>query len=50
MTYDTWAEALGAGRRLGDWTAYFTDRVSGEPWRDVLARRCPRLLPARRMA
>ncbi|REF96853.1 uncharacterized protein DUF4243 [Asanoa ferruginea] len=45
ITDDTWAEALGAGRRLGDWTAYFTDRVAEEPWRDVLARWWPRLLP-----
>jgi hypothetical protein len=40
-----WREALGDPRRIGDWTAFFTDRVREAPWRDVLATWWPRLLP-----
>jgi hypothetical protein len=45
ITDDNWAEALGAGRRVGDWTAYFARQLAEEPWRAVLARWWPRLLP-----
>ncbi|MFB4290143.1 hypothetical protein ACBI99_21055 [Nonomuraea sp. ATR24] len=41
----TWAEALGDGRRVGDWTAYFTRLLAEQPWRDVLATWWARLLP-----
>ncbi|MCZ7417332.1 MULTISPECIES: questin oxidase family protein [unclassified Streptomyces] len=45
---DAWAEALGDGRRLGDWLAYFDRRLvtaPERPWREVLATWWPRLLP-----
>jgi hypothetical protein len=45
ITDENWTEALGAGRRIGDWTAYFHQQLAAEPWRDVLARWWPRLLP-----
>jgi hypothetical protein len=40
-----WVGALGDGRRVGDWTAYFTRQLGDRPWRDVLAEWWPRLLP-----
>ncbi|MFC0508973.1 questin oxidase family protein [Micromonospora costi] len=40
-----WPEALGDGRRVADWTAYFTRQLAAAPWRDVLATWWPRLLP-----
>jgi len=45
ITDENWAEALGAGRRIGDWTAYFRRQLAEQPWRDVLVRWWPRLLP-----
>ena len=41
----TWREALGAHRRVADWEVYFRRQLDGQPWRDVLARWWPRLLP-----
>jgi len=38
-------EALGDGRRIGDWTAYFTSQLAEQPWRELLATWWPRLLP-----
>ncbi|MYY87199.1 DUF4243 domain-containing protein, partial [Streptomyces sp. SID335] len=37
--------ALGDPRRAADWIAYFERQVAERPWRDVLARWWPRLLP-----
>jgi hypothetical protein len=45
ITDESWPQALGDGRRLGDWTAYFTRQVAEQPWRTVLATWWPRLLP-----
>jgi len=45
ITEKTWPEALGDGRRVGDWTQYFTRQLAERPWRDVLATWWPRLLP-----
>jgi len=45
ITADNWREAMGDGRRIGDWTAYFSDQVKEQPWRDVLVTWWPRLLP-----
>ncbi|NRQ40136.1 DUF4243 domain-containing protein [Nonomuraea sp. NN258] len=45
ITEASWAEALGDGRRIGDWVAYFTGRLAEQPWRQVLATWWPRLLP-----
>jgi hypothetical protein len=45
ITGASWAEALGDGRRIGDWTAYFTGQLAEHPWREVLATWWLRLLP-----
>ena len=45
ITTANWREALGDGRRIGDWTAYFRAEVAEQPWRDVLVTWWPRLLP-----
>jgi hypothetical protein len=41
ITDESWPEALGDGRRIGDWTAYFTRQLAGPPWRQVLAAYAP---------
>ncbi|MGK5530680.1 questin oxidase family protein [Streptomyces sp. URMC 129] len=45
ITQENWREALGDARYLGDWTAYFGERLGERPWRAVLAEWWPRLLP-----
>jgi hypothetical protein len=40
-----WPEALGDPRRIGDWTGFFGREAAEEPWRQVLGRWWPRLLP-----
>lgn len=45
ITEAEWREALGDHRRLADWTACFLREVGEHPWRAVLARWWPRLLP-----
>lgn len=45
ITEADWAEALGDGRRVGDWTAYFARQLAEQPWRQVLAIWWARLLP-----
>ena len=45
ITDASWPQALGDGRRIGDWTAYFTRQLAEQPWREVLAIWWPRLLP-----
>lgn len=45
VTGQDWREALGDGRRVTDWTAYFAKQVEERPWREVLATWWPRLLP-----
>ncbi|MGA4845765.1 questin oxidase family protein [Streptomyces sp. G5(2025)] len=40
-----WRAALGNMRLLGDWNAFFRDRLAERPWREVLAHWWPRLLP-----
>jgi hypothetical protein len=45
ITDQTWRESLGAINRVADWDRYFRDQLTAEPWRDVLARWWPRLLP-----
>lgn len=45
LTDASWPEALGDGRRIGDWTGYFTRQLDGRPWRAVLATWWARLLP-----
>jgi hypothetical protein len=45
ITGASWQEALGDGRRIGDWTVYFTRQLAEQPWRQVLATWWQRLLP-----
>src|SRR5258708_13286776 len=45
ITNANWAAALGDGRRIGDWTAYFTRQLTEQPWRQLLAIWWQRLLP-----
>ncbi|MFF9690137.1 questin oxidase family protein [Streptomyces sp. NPDC014623] len=45
VTDADWACALGDPRRAADWIGYFGHELAGRPWRDVLARWWPRLLP-----
>jgi hypothetical protein len=42
---DEWRDPLGDPLRTGDWIAYFGREIREDPWRDVLARWWPRLLP-----
>lgn len=42
---DDWAGALGDFSRVADWTALFERELAADPWREVLARWWPRLLP-----
>jgi hypothetical protein len=45
ITDRDWRSALGDGRRIGDWTEYFTRQLAEQPWREVLVTWWPRLLP-----
>jgi hypothetical protein len=45
VTDATWRDALGKLNRVADWEAYVRAQLAEEPWRDVLARWWPRLLP-----
>ena len=45
ITDETWQDALGDGRRIGDWSAYFGRQLAGQPWQTVLATWWERLLP-----
>jgi hypothetical protein len=45
ITDRDWPEAIGDGRRVMDWTAYFTRQLAEASWRSVLATWWPRLLP-----
>ena len=45
ITDENWRDALGDGRRVGDWTLHFTAQLADRPWRAVLAEWWPRLLP-----
>jgi hypothetical protein len=45
VTGQTWPGALGDPRRVADWEAYLAAQLADEPWRDVLARWWPRLVP-----
>lgn len=42
---DDWHASLGDATRLGDWLDHFEHEIAEEPWRAVLARWWPRLLP-----
>ena len=45
VTDATWRDALGKKKRVADWEVYLRAQLAEEPWRDVLARWWPRLLP-----
>lgn len=45
ITDATWRDALGRPNRVADWEVYLCAELAEEPWRDVLARWWPRLLP-----
>jgi len=45
ITDETWPAALGRYDRVADWSAYLRDQLKDDPWREVLARWWPRLLP-----
>ncbi len=45
VTGEDWREALGEPGRVADWEQYFRGEIAEQPWRDVLARWWPRLLP-----
>ncbi|WP_422733778.1 questin oxidase family protein [Micromonospora sp. WMMD558] len=45
IAVDEWRDPLGDPVRTGDWLDYFERELADEPWRQVLARWWPRLLP-----
>ncbi|MEU3567609.1 questin oxidase family protein [Kitasatospora sp. NPDC036755] len=45
VTAADWRSALGEPGRVADWIGFFEREVSERPWRDVLGRWWPRLLP-----
>jgi hypothetical protein len=45
VTDATWRDTLGKLNRVADWEVYLRGQLSQEPWRGVLARWWPRLLP-----
>src|ERR1700691_4833407 len=45
ITDETWREALGVPRRVGDWELYLRDQLADEGWQTVLARWWPQLTP-----
>src|ERR1700730_8394858 len=45
VTDATWRDALGKLSRGADWEGYLRGQLAEEPWRDILARWWPRLLP-----
>jgi hypothetical protein len=45
VTPETWQDALGDPKRLGDWTTFMLREVQLRPWREILAEWWPRLLP-----
>jgi hypothetical protein len=42
---EQWREPLGDPLRTGDWLDFFARELTKQPWRDVLVRWWPRLLP-----
>jgi hypothetical protein len=42
---DEWRDPLGDPVRTGDWLNYFDRELASQPWREVLVRWWPRLLP-----
>lgn len=45
ITTANWRDALGDGRRVGDWTAYLRAEAADKSWQELLTTWWPRLLP-----
>ncbi|GAA2952801.1 MULTISPECIES: questin oxidase family protein [Streptomyces] len=45
VTAENWRGALGDPRRAADWIGHFAHEIAEQPWREVLTRWWPRLLP-----
>jgi hypothetical protein len=45
VTTQTWRDALGRRRRVGDWGVFFRLQLSAAPWPAVLTAWLPRLIP-----
>jgi len=45
VTEETWHEALGVIRRVGDWQTFFVARLAEAPWQAVFGQWMPRLIP-----
>jgi hypothetical protein len=45
VTTQTWRDALGSRRRVGDWGGFFRLQLSAVPWQAVLTTWVPRLIP-----
>src|SRR5215510_7761828 len=45
LTTQTWRDALGIQRRVGDWVVFFRLQLSAAPWQAVLTAWLPRLIP-----
>ncbi|MYU35045.1 DUF4243 domain-containing protein [Streptomyces sp. SID8358] len=45
VTAENWRGALGDPRRAADWIGHFGHEIAEQPWREVLTRWWPRLLP-----
>jgi hypothetical protein len=45
VTTQTWRDALGLHRRVGDWVVFFGRQLSAAPWPAVLTAWLPRLIP-----
>src|SRR5215813_14035752 len=45
VTEETWHEALGVIRRVGDWQTFFVARLAEAPWQMVFVQWLPRLIP-----
>jgi Questin oxidase-like len=45
VTTQTWRDALGLHRRVGDWVVFFGLQLSAAPWPAVLTAWLPRLIP-----
>jgi hypothetical protein len=45
LTTQTWRDALGSRRRVGDWVVFFRLQLSTASWQSVLTAWLPRLIP-----
>jgi hypothetical protein len=45
VTMQTWRDALGSPRRVGDWVVFFRHQLGEAPWQVILTTWFPRLIP-----